>query len=366
MGRALEQHSGDVLRIGPLESTALTVGKVLHKCVHYLTGANYLYTHTHTVAKQLGKIVEKRLRHESFDVIFAPAGSGIIAYLQTSAPIVYLSDTTIRRMFDYNSEFSGLSPRQVRTADDIEQAAISKATHLIYPSSWAAESAIADYNASKKNVSIVPFGANLDTAPPRAQVLRRSSTGSCKLLFVGVNWWQKGGDIAFETLLELEARGIQAELTIVGCTPPGTVNHSRVRTFPFLNKNNECERAQLNDLYREADFFILPTRSECFSIALCEANAFGIPILSTQTGGLGDLVKQGVNGYLFPLEARGRTYAAKIEELHANPELYHSIRVSSRQQFEERLNWDAWGKRVSEILWSVVSTNSREHSETYA
>jgi surfactin synthase thioesterase subunit len=37
---------------------------------------------------------------------------------------------------------------------------------------------------------------------------------------MGVSWERKGGAIAFETLLELEKMGIQAELIVSGCTFP--------------------------------------------------------------------------------------------------------------------------------------------------
>ena len=71
-------------------------------------------------------------------------------------------------------------------------------------------------------------------------------------------------------------------------------------------------------------------------------------------------MREGVNGFLFPLEARGDQYAAKIREVFSNPSIYQSLRASSREQFETRLNWDAWGKSMNEILWAAVEGSRRE------
>jgi glycosyltransferase involved in cell wall biosynthesis len=360
MAQALEKHCGDVVRVGPLKPASLSVGNAIRRGVRLITGKRYLHMATTSFSKTLGEMTRKRLTGEACDVIFAPAGSGIVANLHTQIPLVYLSDATFQLMLNYNKDFSNVLPSHIRMADEIERLAIEKASRLIYPSSWAAQSAVRDYGADPSKVDIIPFGANFDNSPSREEALRPREEDRYRLLFVGVNWEQKGGEIAFEALLELERLGIQCELTIVGCRPPRNISHPHLRVFPFLNKNDASEREQLTLLYREATFFILPTRAECFSIALCEANAYGIPILATRTGGLPELVRDGVNGFLFPLEARGNHYAARISEVYGNSGAYQALRASSREQFESRLNWDAWAERVKNVLWAAVASPVHE------
>jgi len=290
----------------------------------------------------------------------------MLANLRTPVPVVYLSDATTRLMVDYYAEFSSLSASKIRVADEMERLAIQRASQQIYPSSWAAQSAIRDYGADASSVHVIPFGANIDDWPPRDRAVRAPANDKCRLLFVGREWERKGGAIAFEALLELERLGIPAELTVIGCRPAGNLQHPGLRVIPFLNKNNPQERAELEELYMNAHFFLLPTRAECFSIALCEANAYGLPIVSTHTGGLPELVREGVNGFLFPLEARGDQYAARIREIHGDPTRYQALRTSSRDQFEARLNWDAWGKRVNDVLRAAIDGGKgMGHSEDF-
>lgn len=357
MARALQKHCGEVFCVGPLPLVSAKIAKMASRALR-LVGVTYLYTHTTSMSKKLGKMAEKRMAKEACDVIFAPAGSVLLAYLRTQVPIVYLSDTTLHLMIDYNPEFTCMSAPSIRMANKIECLAIQKARQQIYPSSWAATSAIRDYGADPQSVHVVPFGANIDDWPSREKAVEPPPHDKCRLLFVGRDWAGKGGEIAFDTLLQLERLGVPAELAIVGCEPPERFRHPSLRIFPFLNKNNPEERAQLDRLYTESHFLLLPTRAECFSIALCEANAYGTPIASTYTGGLPELVREGVNGFLLPKEARGDLYAARIRDAYNNLALYRSLRISSREQFETRLNWDAWGKRVKEILAAAVDSNT--------
>jgi glycosyltransferase involved in cell wall biosynthesis len=136
-----------------------------------------------------------------------------------------------------------------------------------------------------------------------------------------------------------------------------------VNIVGFLNKNDPQDRLRLEKIYRHSDFFLLPTRAECYGIVFCEANAYGLPVLSTATGGIPEIVRNGVNGFLLPLEARGEAYAAHILSIFGNPAKYRKMRAASREQFETRLNWDAWGKRMNEILWSAVDSTQVDSTQ---
>jgi glycosyltransferase involved in cell wall biosynthesis len=123
---------------------------------------------------------------------------------------------------------------------------------------------------------------------------------------------------------------------------------------PFLDRNAAADRSRLTELLSSTDFLLLPTRAECSGIVFCEANAFGVPAVTTDTGGVSDVVKAGENGLLLPLAARGPEYAKLITGLWASPDRYAALAESSRNRFETYLTWDAWGLTLRGVIESVV------------
>lgn len=353
MAGALARHCGEICYLGCITPTArMVAGKVANKLARTLLRRQYSYLQSFLIAKGYAKRAARRLKEEQVDILFVPSASAVLAFLEAGLPTVYLSGTTFSLMKSYYPQYSNLLPLSVREGDAIERRSIERAGALIYPTDWPVLSAVTEYGADAKKIHVVPYGANLDPVdvPTREAAVGRRLEG-CRLLFLGVDWHRKGGEIAFDTLLALRREGIDAHLTVCGCTPH--VEHPAMTVVPFLDKNRPDDRAALSELFLSSDFLILPTRNECFGVVFCEAGAFGLPSISTATGGVPGVVRDGVNGLLLPVEAGGEEYARVIAETLRDEERYMSLVAGSRREYEERLNWDVWGKRVSRIISAI-------------
>jgi len=354
MARALEAHVGEVVYLGPDESwgTKFIVDNTarVNRFWKRLTGKFLATDKNRVLAKRLARFFEKRIKELPCDVLFAPVAAVEIAFLETDLPIVYYSDITWNQIVDYYPEFSGVSPFGRSEGQDIETLAIHRASASAYPSAWAVNSACEDYGSARESTFKVSFGANLNDPPSRAAALNRSINGPVNLLLVGVDWGRKGGPIALECLVSLLERGVDARLTILGCKPPAGVAHPRMCIIPFLSKHDPEQRKQIAQLFLQAHFMLLPTRADATPIVTCEASAFGLPTLATNTGGLQGSITCGVNGFLLPENARGCSYADKVVEVMANPAKYDALVVSTRDEFENNLNWDAWGRAMRPVF----------------
>lgn len=347
--QAFQQYVGDVVDLTPAPFS-VTPYKVAGQVIKTLAGRRYDYAQDRPFAQRLGKHFSQILTQGKYDLVFSPAGSATLAYLQTDVPIIYYSDATWRVLHDYYYCYTNVLPRMAKAADLFDRLSIERASLALFSSDWAARSAVHDYQADPSKVHTVFIGANLMDPPTRAQALQREASDRIHLLMVGVSWENKGGAIALQTLQALLSRGKDAWLTVVGCKAPEGVEHPRMRVIPFLNKQIPAEQERFQALWRESTVFILPTRFEAAGIVFCEAGAYGLPVVATATGGVGSLVKEGVNGYTLSPESGGEEYAKKILEITSDAGAYRQLCHSSREEYEKRLNWDVWGARVAEII----------------
>ncbi len=307
--------------------------------------------------------LQKQLLKTPCDVIFAPVASAELTFLETKIPIIYLSDATFKLYNDYYQ--LNLDQQEAEWAAKQESIALSKASRIVYPSEWVADSAIYDYQVEKAKVEIIPFGANLDTSPLSEAVLSKEQNSPCRLLFVGKDWHRKGGEIAFQTLISLHKMGIDAELVVVGSVPPAEIKHDKLTVIPYLDKNIPQQRQKLNELFLKSHFFVFPTRADFSPIVICEANAFGLPVLTTDGGGIPTIIKNGTNGYMLPLSASGDDYANLIAQLFSDKTNYEQLVHSSRKEYEVRLNWDKWAENIHCLILNMPELkNFKAVSET--
>lgn len=350
MSKSLASEGNDIIHIGPLSAPILPFYKVYSKLRRTFRRRSLSPFQAAPVIAQYSTDAARKIRAVSPDVVFAPAGSTFAWNVPAGIPLVYASDATFRLIEDYHPNYRNLSRVARETSERLERDTIARADLILYPSQWAAESAVRDYGADPARVHVVPWGANLEEIPNRSSVLEARKPGPCRLLFIGANWEEKGADVAVETFLELRTRGLETELVICGCTPPKRVSYDGLTIIPYLDKNDREQRERLHQLYRDTDFFLLPTRADCYGIVFCEAAAHGVLSVAPATGGVPSAVREGENGILVPPGATKLDYASVISKIFSDPDRMERLRHSSRNAFEARLNWQVWGQRVSDLI----------------
>lgn len=108
----------------------------------------------------------------------------------------------------------------------------------------------------------------------------------------------------------------------------------------------------LAPIYRKAHAFVLPSLNEGMSNVILEAIASGLPIVTTDTGGSKELVRDGVNGFIVKMKDSG-DIAEKLERLITNPELCSSMSKESRK-IAEGLSWEKVAKQYVDTYSGIV------------
>lgn len=110
---------------------------------------------------------------------------------------------------------------------------------------------------------------------------------------------------------------------------------------------------ELGAAFASADAFIFPSRTETLGLVLLEAMAAGCPVVAARSGGIPDIVQDGVNGYLFdPNDDRGAITAT--QKLLANPTERETLRHNARQE-AERWGWAAATVQLEQYYQQVLS-----------
>jgi glycosyltransferase involved in cell wall biosynthesis len=324
---------------------------LIKKLAYLSVGAKYHWYRDRLVVRSFGAQLERRLEMIDHDIVFSP-GTVPIACLRTEKPIVIWTDATFGQMVDFYPDFTDLARETITQGHDLEKVALSKCLLAIYTSDWAARSAQDDYGVIRKRVAVVPFGGNVASKYSEREIacfVERRIGSICKLLFIGVDWRRKGGELAIEIVRSLNDRGIESELHVVGChAPVGLPDY--VKSHGFVSKRVERERKLLDELYQTATFFVLPTQADCVPVVLAEASAYGLPILSTAVGGVSTVVEDKVNGRTFPLTESATEYCDYIISLLRSPDRYRQTSFAALHRYQRMLNWKAAGKRVRQLL----------------
>ena len=291
------------------------------------------------------------------DVLFAPFCSEALYSLRTDKPIIYLSDATFNIMVDYY--FKGISSYAIKQGNKVEQRAMDRSKAIIVSSQWAANSAINDYHQNPSKVHIVEFGANLEDK----DIIEKTFdyNGHLHILFLGVDWKRKGGQIAVDACKWLNENGVLATLHIVGIKE---LDES-IKELPyvdyvgFLNKNYPEQYNRLVAVIKQCHCMLLPTLAECSAIAFSESSANGLPVFSHLTGGVGNYVYNGINGYLLPLGSTGVDFGTKIKECLECGEL-KKMSETAKGVYKEKLNWNVWANKVEKILIKSITICNNE------
>lgn len=98
----------------------------------------------------------------------------------------------------------------------------------------------------------------------------------------------------------------------------------------------------------ELDIFVLSSHSEGFSIATVEAQAAGLPVIATRSGGPEEIVEHEVNGLLVDCNAP-RAIATSIELLLSSESLRRRLALTAQRTASERFSMDAMVKSYAEL-----------------
>ncbi len=323
------------------------------RAAYKLAGRYYNPMREPSILKALAHRIERALTAIQPDMIFAPS-SVPMSYVETSRPVAFATDQLFCDFID--SYIERPAARFRRLGNSQESRALNRAAQVSYPSHWAAKSASQHYGAEPAKIAVIPWGANLPREIGDEDVdaaIARRPFDRCHLVFVGRDWRRKGGDTVTAIVNELNRLGLPTRGTIIGANPKG-LPADRFTVHPFLDKARSDHFALFSTIMLGSHFLVLPARAEAYGQVLCEAMAFGVPVIGSTVGGIPTIVRDRETGFLKPADSPPSQFAELIRESLAHPSDYVRMARQARDDYRRRLNWDSFGSQLNDALAAVI------------
>jgi glycosyltransferase involved in cell wall biosynthesis len=279
--------------------------------------------------------------------------TALLAPLQRAVPVVISLDATPLN-YDTVGRYYGHTSggRLERLKLHANRRAFASAAALITWSQWAKDSLIGDYGVPAEKITVIAPGVDLTTWPngAGAERLRDIGTRLPRLLFVGGDFERKGGAYLLECFDRYFAD--RAELHLVTQTP--IAPRRNVVVYADLTPNS----ATLRRLYAEADLFVFPTLADCAPLAVPEAMAAALPVITTRVGAIPEMVTDGEHGLLVaPGDVEG--LRAAIERLLDDAALRARMGAAGRARVEADYDAGRNAARLLDVLRAVAGAARR-------
>ncbi len=201
------------------------------------------------------------------------------------------------------------------------------------------------------SITLIPNGVDLETF----QQADISSEPPFRVLCVGRLIERKGQHHLIRAVYEAVRRGIDVTLELVGTGDALGRYKALVHKLGLEERvrfSGYVPREEIAARYAAAHVFVLPSYNEGMSVATLEAMAAGLPVVVTRTGGVEELVEEGINGLTFTW-GDVATLADHLIRLATDRDLARRMGKASRAR-AALFSWDRAAGRFKQVLEDVA------------
>lgn len=172
--------------------------------------------------------------------------------------------------------------------------------------------------------------------------LNEKNSSKLRLVTIGCSTLYKGLDMMIKTATQLKNLGIEFEWNVIGHMPNEfrkMVEYKEKKKFKDCNINILGFQSPefISELLCNSSIYVHTAYIENSPNSLCEAQIMGVPIVSTNVGGISSLVSDGEDGILIPANDPYRM-AFEIAELFADKERMERYSIKGMERAKKRHN----------------------------
>jgi colanic acid/amylovoran biosynthesis glycosyltransferase len=262
--------------------------------------------------------------------------------------------------------FHGLPPPGVAQLPEKMRAEYVDAADVILVNTEFAKRQYVHLGAPADKIKILPQG--IVTNDYTFSIKEKPLGKPIQILTVGRFHADKGHKYVLYALPELLRRGYQIHYTMVG-TGPDRVQLEQIATELSLQDvvsfHTSISEAALRDIYAKSHIFILPSlkaidgfHEETQGVVIQEAQASGLIVIATKTGGIPECVDDGKSAFLIE-DRNSEAITDKLQWIIDNPQHWSRWQRDARHYVETHFDIDVIGDRLMQIYRDAI-TNAKK------
>jgi phosphatidylinositol alpha-1,6-mannosyltransferase len=281
---------------------------------------------------------------------------GLIAYLAGVRSLVILA---------HGAELLPRSSRWLQPLWSLLQRRVLESAQLVIANSeYTGE--LATRVAPKANVQAIPLAVDTNRFTPGDREAAKAKFGLADkrvVCTVSRIHRYKGHDVVLHAIAKLSSEERKDLVYLIAGQGPYeqelkdlavTLGIDRqIRWLGFVPEKD------LTEIYRASDLFVLCTREapeeravEGFGMVFLEAQASGVPVVGTKTGGIPDAIRDGEGGWLIDQDDAGKL-ADILRQLVRDPDIFRAAGIQARQRVLRECTWQSYGQRFYAALQRV-------------
>jgi glycosyltransferase involved in cell wall biosynthesis len=264
--------------------------------------------------------------------------------------------------------FHGLPPPGVSQLPEVMRKEYIDAADVILVNTQFAKKQYMSLGAPAAKMVVIPQGIITSNftfyAKPKPQ------DAPIELLTVGRFHTDKGQQYVLQAIPKLIAQGYRVHYTLVGAGPERT-NLEKLATDLNLQQHVTFHTAiseqTLKEIYARAHIFVFPSltdktgfHEETQGVAIQEAQASGLIVVATKTGGIPECVDDGRSAFLVE-DRNPQAISDKLQWIIDNPQHWNEWQHSARQYVETHFDIDVIGKRLMQIYADTIAQHQQNH-----
>lgn len=243
------------------------------------------------------------------------------------------------------STYHGQVPRGVKRLSKSHLRIVLDNVDVFLVNTKFARQELESLGCASSKIQIIPQGIELSEYPLRRREITRGDP--VRILTVGRLSIEKGHHIALQSIAKCLDSNTSIEYHVVGSGPERSALKQLSESLS-IDKNVVFHGFQsdeaLKQLYSDSHLFLLPSidtgdgfHVETQGVVLQEAQAQGIPVVASRTGGIPEVIDDGETGILFA-EGDVDALADAISELVDDSSLYERFAKNGRTSVEQRFD----------------------------